>query len=92
MTSNIPAKKTWIAISAEEALNSDKDSFAIPYDQTERVELKSIFRAVSIKITANQTTFKWSVRGLPHIDKYTVDDVAKILRPIFKERLEEPDD
>lgn len=78
-------------LSVEEVLNSDPNNFALSYKTIEKVELKKFLGAVTIKITSDGKTYKWGVRGIPHLEKTTIADVEKILQPIFGEKLEAPE-
>ncbi len=79
-------------LTAEEVLSSDANNFAIPYSQVESVELKKFLGAVKIEMTAKGEKYKWSVRAIPHKEKVSLADVEKILRPIFGEKFETPDE
>ena len=78
------------SMSVEEVLNSDENSFAIPYSQIEEIELKRFLGAAKLRLTVNGKKYRWDVRGIPHIKKYKVSDVKSILRPIFEEKLQAP--
>ena len=75
------------AFSVEELLSSDQNNFAIAYDKIEKVELKKFGKGAFINVIANGKKYHWTVRGIPGIKNPTIEDLEKILRPIFPEKL-----
>ena len=73
--------------SVEELLSSDQNNFAISYDKIEKVELKKFGKGAFININANGEKYHWTVRGIPGIKDPKIEDLEKILRPIFQEKL-----
>jgi len=71
----------------EKLRDSDEKNLVISYNQIQKIELKSFFKAALIYITVNGKRYKWSVRGVPHVKNATVFDVEKILEPIFGDKL-----
>jgi hypothetical protein len=79
------------AATAEELLAADKNNFAITAGEVERVELKKVLGAVQIKlVTVTKEKYVWSMRVMPHNDAYTLDDVKRVLMPVYEWKLEVP--
>ena len=74
-------------LSVEDLVNADQNNFAISYDEVEKVELKKFGKGAFIDVTANGKKYHWAVRGIPDIKNPTIEDLEKILRPIFQEKL-----
>ena len=73
--------------SVEDILNAGQNNFAISYDTIEKVELKKFGKGAFINMIANERTYHWTVRGIPGIKNPKIEDLEKILRPIFQEKL-----
>lgn len=71
-----------------EELLTDKDNFVITYDIIEKVELKKFGKGALLKIKTAGKKYNWTVRGLPNVKSPTIDDLKKVLEPIFQEKLE----
>jgi hypothetical protein len=71
----------------EDLLSADQNNFAISYDDVGKVELKKFGKGAFIDIIANGKKYHWSVRGIPGIKNPTIEDLEKILRSIFHEKL-----
>jgi hypothetical protein len=74
-------------LSVEELLSTDINNFAIAYDKIEKVELKKFGKGALINVTTNGKKYHWTVRGIPGIKNPRIEDLEKILRPIFQEKL-----
>ena len=73
--------------SVEELLSSDQNNFAILYDKIVKVELKKFGKGAFISVIANGEKYHWTVRGIPGIKNPKIEDLEKILQPIFQEKL-----
>ena len=73
--------------SVEELLSSDQNNFAISYDKIEKVELKKFGKGALINVTTNGKKYRWTLRGIPGIKSPQIEDLEKILQPIFQEKL-----
>jgi hypothetical protein len=73
--------------SVEDLLSADQNNFAISYGNIGKVELKKFGKGAFIDIVANGKKYHWSVRGMPGIKNPKIEDLEKILRPIFQEKL-----
>jgi hypothetical protein len=73
--------------SVEDLLSADQNNFAISYDDVGKVELKKFGKGAFIDIIANGKKYHWSVRGIPGIKNPKIEDLERILRPIFHEKL-----
>jgi hypothetical protein len=74
-------------LSVEDLLSADQNNFAISYNKIEKVKLKKFGKGAFIDITANGKKHHWAVRGIPGIKNFKTEDLEKILRPIFQEKL-----
>jgi hypothetical protein len=74
-------------VSVEDLLSADQNNFAISYDKIEKVELKKFGKGAFINIMANGKKYHWTVRGIPGIKNPKIENLEKILRPIFPEKL-----
>ncbi len=70
-------EETMENLSPEEILSSDENNFALPYNQIDAVILKKFLGAVQVTIRSNGEKYKWSVRGLPHSDRFTLENVVE---------------
>jgi hypothetical protein len=73
--------------SVEDLLSADQNNFAISYDNIGKVELKKFGKGAFIDIIANRKRYHWNVRGIPDVKNPRLEDLEKILRPIFQEKL-----
>jgi hypothetical protein len=80
-------EETMDDFSVEEILSSDQNNFAISYDKIEKVELKKFGKGAFINVIANGKKHHWNVRGIPGIKNFRIENLEKILRPIFQEKL-----
>jgi len=80
------------SVSVGETLKANKNNFAIPYEDVEKVELNKTLRTIQLKVTAGKTKYAWSVKHMPHNEFLSVDDVKRVLQPIFDWKLDVPSD
>jgi hypothetical protein len=73
--------------SVEELLSADINNFALSYDKIEKVELKKFGKGAFIDMFVSGKKYHWSFRGIPGIKSPKIEDLEKILRPIFQEKL-----
>ncbi len=87
--------ETFIAledVSVDELLKANKNNFVIVYEEVERVELQKSMRNIQLKVTAGKNKYTWSVKVMPHNEFLDLDDVKRVLLPIFDWKLETPDE
>ncbi|MGD6806255.1 MAG: hypothetical protein ACQCN4_04785 [Candidatus Bathyarchaeia archaeon] len=77
-------------ISVEELLKADKNNFAIPYEDVEQVELKKSLRTIKLTVKTSKDKYTWSVKYMPHNEFLALDDVKRVLKPIFDWKLDVP--
>jgi hypothetical protein len=73
--------------SVEDLLSADQNNFAISYVNIGKVELKKFGKGAFIDIVANGKKYHLAVRGIPGVKNPKIEDLEKILRPIFQEKL-----
>ena len=73
--------------SVEELLSTDINNFAISYDNIGKVELKKFGKGALINVIVDGKKYHWTLRGIPGIKNPKIEDLEKILRPIFQEKL-----
>lgn len=79
-------------VAIDESLKANKNNFTIFYEEVERVELQKSMRNIQLKVTANKNKYTWSVKVMPHNEFLGLDDVKRVLQPIFDWKLETPDE
>jgi len=69
--------------------NLDKNAFTAETNPVliEKVKLKKFGKGAFIDITANGKKYHWTVRGIPGIKNFKIEDLKRILRHIFQEKL-----
>lgn len=80
-------EKSMDNFSVEDLLSADQNNFVISYDDIEQVKLKKFGKGAFIDIIAEGKKHHWTVRGIPGIKNFKIEDLERILRPIFQEKL-----
>jgi len=73
-------------------LNGGKNVFAIPYSEVERVELKKSIRSTQIKLHRGKVKYQWNLQFMQGNEFLTLDDIKRLLQPIFAWKLDVPDE
>lgn len=79
------------SFSPEQVL-SDKNNFAIPYSEVERVELKKALRTIQIKVHAGEQKLQWNVKFMSGNEFLDFDDVKRVLKQFFDWKLDAPEE
>jgi hypothetical protein len=74
--------------SEEVVLSGDKNNFAIPYSEVEKVEIKKYGAAALLYIFTKEKKYKWAVNGVSGKQQVKVDEIFYFLQPIFQEKVE----
>ncbi|MGE5554931.1 MAG: hypothetical protein ACM3UY_01515 [Methanocella sp.] len=91
-TERSKAKEMANLIPEQLLLNGDKNNFALPYREVDRVELKKTFRTIQIRLHRGKEKYQWSIQFMQGNEFLMLDDVKRVLQPIFTWKLEAPDE